>query len=372
MFVNSRLAILAMVFASVLLGCLLGGLGLPTPVAAPGAVFGVGLGAAILGLREGEAWTVVTVAGIFFIGLGVLFIVFDATHGHDFVMASVVTAVIGVVELSGVLGLPAGYRLVMRAVRRWERRRLATRMGLQYQRSDPSVVAGIGTMETRVTGAVPGRGRRRRSGSPFTWTHGPFQAAGPGHDVVSGTMHDMPFTVFDFDVAGGRSARRRVVRTAWLVELPVHLPYLGLPFAYCWDGWDEQARDFAGFASHGQLFGGEKVRQLFAVPAPSSFTQSPEFARELLTPEIRRLTMQELPSWWIDGQFLISVDGEPHGASSAVVMHRLEHMVILARRFPQSALSRWAQPPLPAGSRSAAWVRATAAGARRGSPPGRS
>lgn len=348
---------------------------MPAPVAAPGAVFGVGVGALIYGLREGEQWIVVTVAGIIFAGLGVLFIVFDATHGHDFVMASVVSAVIGVVELSGVLGLPAGYRLVMRALRRWDRRRLATRMGLEHRRSDPSVVARIGTMETRVTGAVPRPGRRRRSGSPFSWTHVPVQAAGPGHDVVSGTMRDLPFTVFDFDVPGGRGARRRVVRTAWLVELPVHLPYLGLPFAYCWDGWDEQARSveriFAQFASRRQLFG-EKVGQLFAGREPSYFTESPEFARELLTPEIRRLTMQELPSWWIDGQLLICVDGEPHGASSAAVMQRLERMVNLAGRFPQSALSRWAQPPLPAGSRSAAWLRATSARAPRGSPPGRS
>jgi hypothetical protein len=115
MFARPRLVVLILLFASLALGFVLVNLGLPTLVAAPGAVFGAGLAATILGIREGEGGIVVTVAGIVFIGLALLLVYFDATHGYDYVTASVVTTVVGVVELAAVFGLPAGYRLVTRA-----------------------------------------------------------------------------------------------------------------------------------------------------------------------------------------------------------------------------------------------------------------
>jgi hypothetical protein len=167
--------------------------------------------------------------------------------------------------------------------------------------------------------------------------------------VISGRIGGLPFTVFDF--AGGGDGRGRVRRTAWLIELPVHLPYLGLPFAYCWDGWGESDRQLERAMSAFGMAG-----QHFAAHEPPYYTESPEFAQELLVPEVRRLTLEQLPSWWIDGQLLISVDGEPRGASSGLVVRRLELMEALARLFPQSVLSRWAQPPQPPGSRSAAWL----------------
>jgi hypothetical protein len=329
-----------MLLASFALYAVLAALGVPPPIALPGALLSVVIAVINLGRRLDEPLLVRL--GIAFIVVPILAIVFDATHGYDAVAATAAAIAIGALQLGAILGGRAAFR----GARRWSsesaRRHLAARRGWRFAPRDPEVVARVGAMLTQVEHG--GRGV----------VHVPVESPGPGLAVVSGQLGDVAFAVFDFT-----SARGGPLQTAWALELPAQLPYLGLPFAFCSDRWGE-SDPVLGEAMAALGWSRESL-----APLPAAYyTESPAFARELLTPDVRRLTVERLPSWWIDGSYLLSVESEPRGAGPALVIERLGLLAELLALFSPAAMSRWAQPPGPTGARSRAW-RAGAGAASR-------
>jgi hypothetical protein len=299
------------------------------------------------------------VAGAVFVGLSVFVLGFVVANGYDYVSVLLLFGVIGAIELTIALLVPLVYHRTRQGVevRRGDedRRRLAERMQWSFQESDPTLVDCLGSMETRLVGPVPLGPRIVLGGRELTPVHREIEAAGPARAILRGNAGGVPVTVFDFS----RMKDSANLRTAWVVELPADLPYLGMPLAFCPDGWtrppvppkDSPEALLSGSlgAVFDGLYGGGA-----ALANPSYYTESPDFAREVLTPEVRALTTRRFPSWWIDGRHLISVEGGP--APADLVVRNVELIAALAGLLPRDALTRWAQPTQPPGARSRAWL----------------
>jgi len=287
-----------------------------------------------------RTYPLLRVAGAVFVGLSVFVLGFVVANGYDYVSMLLLFGVIGALELTIALLVPLVYHRTRQGVevRRGDedRRRLAERMQWSFQESDPTLVDCLGSMETRLVGPVPLGPRIVLGGRELTPVHREIEAAGPARAILRGNAAGVPVTVFDFSrVKDGAN-----LRTAWVVELPA--PPKDSP---------EALLSGSLGAVFDTLYGGEA-----ALAYPSHYTESPDFAREVLTPEVRELTTRRFPSWWIDGRHLISVEGGPAAAPADLVVRNVELIAALAGLLPREALTRWAQPTQPPGARSRAWL----------------
>ena len=113
-----RLMTLAMLFLALGFGLVLTRLGLHPLVVAPAAVFGVALPTFALSILIGVDDAVPLLAGgMVFGGLAVLLLVFDHSHGYDWVTALELLAAVGAVELAVILGGRTVQRLAARRTR---------------------------------------------------------------------------------------------------------------------------------------------------------------------------------------------------------------------------------------------------------------
>jgi hypothetical protein len=114
----SRLIALVMLFLSFGFAVVLTRFGFQPLVVAPGAVFGAAVAALVLSILIGVEDAVPLLAGaIVFGGLAVLLIVFDRSHGYDWITARELLVAVGAVELAAVLGAQAVRRIVGRRAR---------------------------------------------------------------------------------------------------------------------------------------------------------------------------------------------------------------------------------------------------------------
>jgi hypothetical protein len=162
---------------------------------------------------------------------------FVVANGYDYVSVLLLFLVIRAFELTIALLVPLVYHRTRQGVevrrRDEDRRRLAERMQWRFQESDPTLVDCLGSMETRLVGPVPLGPRIVLGGRELTPVHREIDAAGPARAILRGNAAGVPVTVFDFSAVKDSAN----LRTAWVVELPADLPYLGMPLAFCPDGW---------------------------------------------------------------------------------------------------------------------------------------
>jgi hypothetical protein len=351
--IKSMVVIFAIAAGAFVVGGVMRLFGLPAASATAAAMFTAGLAALVMPLFRGEDLdSLVPVAGLVFMGLSIFVLVWNARHGLSWVPGLLV--MIGVVVI-GPTGAILGRRFVRgtRARARdrecdQHRRELADKQGWSFQKSDPDLVQRLGSLETKVS-PMPGvfavlGPTIVLGGQAYSPSHGRLSAVAPARAVLAGQVDGVRFWVFDF-----QNRRRAYLRTAWLAELPHDLPYLGMPIALCSDHWTRAKPTDTAFMSLAESNSSAFFDQ------PYSYTEAPDFARTVMTPDVRRFTAQRLPAWWIDGRYLATTTG-PDSAPVDLVMRNVRLITELARLLPKDVLARWAQSPQPPGTGSRSWV----------------
>jgi hypothetical protein len=154
-----------------------------------------------------------------------------------------------------------------------------------------------------------------------------------------------------FDRAGARDTK---AQTVFLVHLPMALPFVLSSFVRYL-----QLEEGAVPAPHNPVlavlntdgrsasgYGAEIDRALGLPPIelgqPGPHTDHPDFARTLLTPDVRRVVATEgFPMrWWIEGAFLCTTADD--GAKPQHVEEWIDLLSGLAVRFPWPALAPYA------------------------------
>jgi hypothetical protein len=176
------------------------------------------------------------------------------------------------------------------------------------------------------------------------WRGGPFGKRGDRREVIGvirGEARGFPFVAFDFRM------RTKIVRTnlisrqdeyetvtVWALQLPAALPPVRLTNASNL-GRKIQAR--LGGVDTGVLTGDEDFDRRFGV-----HDVSPEFVRELMTPQLRGwLGEHRLTGWWIAGWDLLYVrDVQLLRTKPGKLVAVAEELADMVAHFPASIWQR--------------------------------
>jgi hypothetical protein len=211
------------------------------------------------------------------------------------------------------------FRKYQRGRRNSERQRLADSRGWQFAASDQALLD--------------------------RWRGGPFGRRGDRREiigVVRGAVHGIPFTVFDFRMrtaivrTGGisRTDEHETV-TVWALRLPAALPPLRFTHSSrLLRKLQDKAGDADTVATGDQDFDGR-----FGIYA------APDFARELMTPELRGwLREHKLTGWWIDGRDLLFVrDVQLLRTKPAQLVAVAAELAEMISRFPAAIWPRYGE-----------------------------
>jgi hypothetical protein len=179
------------------------------------------------------------------------------------------------------------------------------------------------------------------------WRGGPFSRRGDRREiigVVRGETRGVPFTAFDFRL------RTRIVRTGgisrtdeyetvtvWALQLPAALPPVRVTHSSNF-GRKIQAK-LGGDA--GVLTGDEDFDRRFGV-----HDASPDFVRELLTPQLRGwLREHKLTGWRIDGRDLLFVrDVQLLRIKPGTLVAVADELADMIGLFPAAIWTRYGEP----------------------------
>jgi len=254
-------------------------------------------------------------AGMAFFAITGLIALIVAVKLLEQVNGFVVGAVVLAVEGALVAAARAAYRRMPARRPTGRRRRLANRLGWQFQEQGTVPVGGPRTV-ARLIGVPTGA------------------TATTGDDVMHGVVHGRPVMVYD--------RRRRPSRipdplqTVWTVQLPVALPYVAS--SAFWSS--HLATEFPG----GQQPGFDDLVTAFLQGGRDTgpveeHTTDPEVARVIVASTDRTVLNRIAGPWWIEGPYLYGLIGT--GPPDAM-RHQAESLVALAAALPWPALSRHA------------------------------
>jgi hypothetical protein len=209
-----------------------------------------------------------------------------------------------------------------------ERQQLAASRGWQFAASDPALLA--------------------------RWRDGPFAKRGDLREnigVVRGEARGMPFTAFDFRMRTAIVRTNFIFRneewdtlTVWVLHLPAALPEVE-----CKDllGFRQKLRDrLQGTRASTVSTGDSAFDRRFSIHSPS-----PEFARALLTPELRGwLREHKLTGWWISGNDLLHYKEETLRIRPGKLVAMTEEMADMVAHFPEGIWQQYGRQ-IPSMSR---------------------
>jgi hypothetical protein len=328
MFFATRLIILGLIAATFVVAGVLIGIGIPVYLAITLAFLIVGVVTLAVERRMGRE---APAFGIAFMVLSGIFGMFAVHKALPQVNGWIVFLGMLVLEIGALIGVIKLYKRLRGQAGSVFRRRLAARRTWRY--------------EPEATVPVPGpRSAPRFRGVPNDAT------STTGRDVVYATANGLNVTVFD-----RAGARDRKAQTVWLVQLPAALPYVLSSFVHYLrleegtprptpDNPILAALDPTGTSPSGY---GAEVDRALGLPTvqlgdPGPHTDHPDFARTLLTPDVRRIAgMQDFPKrWWIEGWYLCTTADD--GAKPADVEDWVDRLTGFASRFPWPALAPYA------------------------------
>src|SRR2546421_3670379 len=323
-----RLAVLGLLAATFAVAAGLIGIGIPIPLAITLALLLVGIGTLVLERRLGRE---APVLGISFMVLSGFFGIYAVHRALQQVNGWVVGLGTLALEIAALYGIFKLYRRLLGQAGTVFRRRLAARRSWRY--------------EPEATVPVPGPRSAPRLRSV------PNEAVSTtGRDVVYASANGLGVTVFD-----RAGARDRKAQTVWLVHLPAALPFVlssFLRYVQVEEGTPRPAPDNPMLAmlnpdgTSPSGYGAEVDRAMGLPPIelgqPDAHTDHPDFARTLLTPEVRRVagTLGFPMRWWIEGAFLCATADD--GAKPPQVEEYVDRLTGFASRFPWPALAPYA------------------------------
>src|SRR5256714_10893034 len=307
---TTRLVILGLLFGVFAVAGVLIGIGIPVYLAITLAFLIVGVVTLVVERRMERAAPAFGIAFMVLSGLFGIFAVHKALPQVNGWITGLGTLALEIAALYGVIKL---YQRLLGQAGSVFRRRLGARRSWRY--------------EPEATVPVPGpRSAPRFRSVPNDAT------STTGRDVLYATANGLNVTAFD-----RAGARDRKAQTVWLVQLPAALPYLlssFLRYLQLEDGTPDSP------------FGAVLDRALGLPPIepgqPGPHTDHPDFARTLLTPDVRRIAgLQDFPKrWWIEGWYLCATADD--GAKPPQVEEWVDRLTGFASRFPWPALTPYA------------------------------
>lgn len=322
-----RLIVLGLMFVTFAIAAVLIGIGIPIPLAITVALLITGVATLAIERRMGRPAPAIGIAFMVLSGISGIVAAVKALPQVNGWVVGLTTLVLEIAALYGVIKL---YQRLLGQAGTVLRRRLAARRSWRYEPEAPVPVPG------------PRSAPRFRS-VPNDAT------STTGRDVVYASANGLAVTVFD-----RAGARDRKAQTVFLVHLPVSLPFVlssFLSYVQAEEG-SRPAPDNPVLAvlnadgTSASGYGAEVDRALGLPPIqpgqPGPHTDHPDFARVLLTPEVRRVAgTQGFPMrWWIEGAFLCTTADD--GAKPQQVEEWVDRLTGFASRFPWPALRPYA------------------------------
>lgn len=314
MFFVGRLVTIVAVFAVVGVSVAIGNaVGVGVEISAPLGLFLAGVVGLSLTLALGEGapdglGVMVSLVILLFAALGTLVTgkeLWPQANALALFAGAIVAEVVAVLLLSNLVATIRQRRVRSRQAA--QRRQLAERHGWRYEPEDADLPSTLGGTERSVS-YVPGQmlvvGTRDV----------PEEAR--AYDVVSGEVGGVPFVAFDFFVPQ-RRLEPPPITTAWIARLPHALP----PFPSA-----ELFRDAAEGRGETLTYGAS------GLPAreESVTVTNPDYARAVMTDDVVALTRQHLPSWWVDGDMVVTTATVGHGAPPDLLANNVEAITFLA------------------------------------------
>jgi hypothetical protein len=297
-FLAVRFLVLVLLVCTVVVAAALTALGLPVPLALTLGLLVVGGVTLAIERRLGRERPVV---GITFLALSGIAGIVATVHALPQTNGWIVGLGTLALEIAALFGVIKLYRRLLGQAGSVFRRRLAAHRSWRY--------------EPEATVPVPGpRTAPRLRGVPNTAT------STTGRDVLHASANGLAVTVFD-----RAGARDRKAQTVWLVHLPAALPVV-----------------LSSFVRYAQVEEGALGLPPIQPDQPGAHTDHPDFARTLVTPEVRRVAAsQGFPMrWWIEGAYLCATADD--GAKPPQVEEYVDRLTGFASRFPWPALSPYA------------------------------
>lgn len=340
-----RLILLALTFCAIAVAMGLGAIGLPVPAAVTVALLIVGVATIAVERRMGRPLPGI---GPFFVILAGLTGIAAMVQALPQVNGWVVGLTMLALEIAALIGAIKLYQRLAGEASVQLRRRLAKRRGWEYL--------------PEATVPVPGPHTAPR------WKGVPNDASSTiGRHVVYANVNGLAVTVFDRMRPNERNAG---VQTVWLVHLPMALPFVLSSFVRYLESEEQEAGAARGqtaparsMASHlldpmgtSATGLGSEIDKALGLPPirlgqPGDHTDHPDFARTLLTRDVRLAAAQSgFPMrWWIENSYLcvVSGDEERTGAKPAEIEEWVLLLTAFAARFPWPALGPYAAAPAP-------------------------
>ena len=319
-----RLIVLGLLFCTFIVSAALITIGIPTGAAIFFALLIVGIGAMVVERRLGRE---APVLGITFLSLGAIAGIVGMVHAVPQVNGWIIGLGTLALEIGGLIGLIKLYRVLNNQAGTQLRRRMAARRSWHY--APDAEVPVPGPHVAPYLKGVPNDAR--------TTT---------GRDIVYATSNGFNVTVFDRVRPNEKNAR---VQTVWLVHLPMALPFVSSGFArYLEKPNDPHGMNLANVPLDQLGPAGQMMAAAVAQTSdPATYTSNEQFARALMTPQVRADVARLPGQFVIENAFLCLVDNSEGrtGAKAAQVEHYVDSLTGFASRLPWQAVSGYGRQP---------------------------